>query len=407
MAEPASMRAATRPLPAVPAQMAPADYPASVSVVVVGGGVAGCSIAWQLARRGVDVALFEQEHLALGASGRNGAHVGIETNYGSGITALRVRSLEIFRELQREVGDFDYDQCGRLRVFMGEPGERAIPSADDIHAAGPHTAGDKLMNGAAARAFFPELSEHVVAAEWVATGGRVWPFTLVHRYAEGALRHGARIYTGARVERVAVEGRRVQGVVVDGRLVRAGWVVNAANAWAGSLAATAGLRLPVTPWRGQIVVTQAVSPLMPFTMGHFVHHGSNYWQQTRDGKFVIGGSRVLDVKGRDNLHDRRVTPDVLGATLAMVAKALPVLRGLRIVRAWGGTMGFTPDGNPFVGETELRRGLVLACGYNGDGLSWSPVVGELLAQHITGEPLTLPLDPIHPDRATGQLTELA
>jgi glycine/D-amino acid oxidase-like deaminating enzyme len=70
-------------------------------------------------------------------------------------------------------------------------------------------------------------------------------------------------------------------------------------------------------------------------------------------------------------------------------------------------MGFTPDGNPYVGETELRRGLVLACGYSGSGLSWSPVVGELLAQHIAGEPLTLPLDPIHPDRETGQLSEIA
>ena len=383
------------------------DYPASVSVAIVGGGVAGCSIAWQLARRGVDVALFEQEHLAWGASGRNGAHVGIETNYGSGVTALRVRSLEILRDLEREVGDFDFDQCGRLRVFMSEPGEHAVPTDDEIHVAGPHTAGDYLMTGDEARAFYPLLSEHVRAAEWVATGGRVWPFKLVQRYAEGALRHGARIFTGARVERIVREGRRVQGLIVDGHLVRTRWVVNATNAWSGPLAETAGLRLPVLPWRGQIVVTQAVPTLMPFTMGHFVHHGSNYWQQTRDGKFVIGGSRVLDVKGRGNLHDRRVTPDVLGATLGMVVKALPALKNLRIVRAWGGTMGFTPDGNPFVGETELRRGLVLACGYNGDGLSLSPVVGELLAQHITGEPLTLPLDPIHPDRETGQLAELA
>jgi sarcosine oxidase subunit beta len=383
------------------------DYPSSVSVAIVGGGVAGCSIAWQLARRGVDVALFEQEHLAWGASGRNGAHVGVETNYGSGVTAHRVRSLEIFRELEREVGDFRFDQCGRLRLFMGEEGEHEIPSPAEVHAAGPHTAGDYLMTGDEARVFFPYLSEHVVAAEWVATGGRVWPFQLVHRYAEGALRHGARIYIGAQVERLVIADRRAQGVVVDGRLVKADWVVNATNAWSGPLAETAGLRLPVLPWRGQIVVTQPVPELMTFTMGHFVHHGSNYWQQTRDGKFVIGGSRVLDVQGRGNLHDRQVAPDVQHATLAMVTKALPVLGRLRILRAWAGTMGFTPDGNPFVGETELRRGLVLACGFNGDGLSWSPVVGELLAQHIAGQPLTLPLDPIHPDRETGQLGELA
>jgi sarcosine oxidase subunit beta len=398
------MAADARPYPALSTQT---DYPASVGVAIVGGGVTGCSIAWQLARRGVDVALFEQEHLAWGASGRNGAHVGVETNYGSGVTALRLRSQEIFRDLEREVGDFDYDQCGRLRIFMDQPGEHPIPTAEEVHAAGPHTAGDYLLTGDEARAFYPQLSETVVAAEWVATSGRVWPFQLVQRYAEGALRHGARIFTGARVERIVLEGRRVQGLVVNGQLVRTNWVVNAANAWSGPLAETAGLQLPVLPWRGQIVVTEPVPLLMPFTMGHFVHDSSNYWQQTRDGKFVIGGSRVLDVKGRGNLHDRRVTPDILGATLAMTVKALPALAGLRIVRAWAGTMGFTPDGNPYVGETELRRGLVLACGYSGSGLSWSPVVGELLAQHIAGEPLTLPLDPIHPDRETGQLAELA
>lgn len=376
------------------------EFPQSVTVAVIGGGVAGTSVAWQLAKRGVDVALFEGEHLAWGASGRNGAHVGVETNYGGGVTAHRLRSLEIMEELEREVGDFRWDRTGRLRLWLGEEGEHPLP---DRATTAPDST---VMSGDEARAFYPYLSEHVIAAEHVPTGGRVWPFEMVYRYAEGAERHGARIFTNAKVERIVVADRRVQGIVVNGQTVRAEYVVNATNAWSGPLTETAGLRLPVMPWRGQIVVTQPYPMFMQFTMGHHVWHGSNYWQQTRDGKLVIGGGRTLDVAGRDNLHDRGVTPDVIGRTLAMVAKAVPVLRDLRIVRAWGGTMGFTPDGNPFVGETELRRGLVFACGFNGDGLTWSPVVGELIAQHIAGETLSLALDPIHPDRETGGLREL-
>jgi sarcosine oxidase subunit beta len=114
---------------------------------------------------------------------------------------------------------------------------------------------------------------------------------------------------------------------------------------------------------------------------------------------------VLDTVGRDNLHDRSVSPDILQKTLSMLVAALPALRDVRIVRAWGGTMGFTPDGNPYIGETELRRGLLLACGFSGSGLSWAPVAGELLAQIVAGEPLSLSLDPIHPDRETGQLAD--
>ncbi len=380
------------------------EYPASVSVVVVGGGVAGTSVAWQLARRGIDVALFEQEHLAWGASGRNGGQTGVEANYGSGIVEHRLRSLEILREVEREVGDFEYDQCGRLRIWLGAPGEHPLPDPPQP-GAGPHPLGDEVLTGDEARQRLPLLSDRVIAARWVPTSGRLWPFKLVHRFAEGAMRHGARIYTGARVERLIVEDRRIQGVVVDGQTVRAGWVVNATNAWSGPLAETAGLALPVTPWRGQIVVTAPVEPLLPFTMGHFVHNSSNYWQQTRDGKLVIGGSRVLDTVGKGNLHDRSVSPDILHHTLAMLVAALPALRGLQIVRAWGGTMGFTPDGNPYIGETELRRGLLFACGYSGSGLAWAPVAGEILAQIVAGEPLVLPLDPIHPDRDTGRLRE--
>jgi glycine/D-amino acid oxidase-like deaminating enzyme len=114
---------------------------------------------------------------------------------------------------------------------------------------------------------------------------------------------------------------------------------------------------------------------------------------------------MLDTAGRGNLHDRRVTPEVLHRTLELVVQILPVLARARIVRAWGGTMGFTPDGKPYIGETEHRRGLLLACGFNGAGLGWAPIAGELLAQHVSGEPLTLPFDPIHPDRNTGLLAE--
>lgn len=380
------------------------EYPSSVSVAVVGGGVTGTSVAWQLARRGIDVALFEQEHLAWGASGRNGGQTGVETNYGGGIIHHRLRSLEILREAERELGEFEYDQCGRLKLWLGEPGEHPLP--DPAHPdAGEHAPGDEILTGDEARARLPLLSERVIAARWVPTSGRLWPFKLVHRFAEGATRHGARIYSNATVERLVVADGRVQGVVVDGQTVRAEWVVNAANAWAGPLAETAGLDLPVMPWRGQIVVTEPVRPMLPFTMGHFVNKGSNYWQQTRDGKFVIGGSRVLDTVGRNNLHDRSVSPDVLHKTLSMLVAALPALRDVRIVRAWGGTMGFTPDGNPYIGETELRRGLLLACGFNGSGLSWAPVAGEILAQIVASEPLALPLDAIHPDRATGRLAD--
>ncbi|MCO5176239.1 MAG: FAD-binding oxidoreductase [Thermomicrobiales bacterium] len=379
-------------------------YPSSVSVVVVGGGVAGTAAAWQLARRGIDVALFEQEHLAWGATGRNGGQTGVEANYGSGIVEHRLRSLEILREAERELGEFEYDQCGRLRLWLGAPGERDLPTPEQF-AATDHPLGDKYLTGDQARDLLPLLSDEVLAARWVPTSGRLWPFKLVHRFAEGATRHGARIFTGATVERLVIADGRVQGVVVDGQTVRAEWVVNATNAWSGPLAATAGLNLPVMPWRGQIVVTEPLPPMLNFTMGHFVYNSSNYWQQTRDGKFVIGGSRVLDTVGRDNLHDRSVTPDILHKTLAMLVTALPSLRGARIVRAWGGTMGFTPDGNPYIGETELRRGLLLTCGFSGSGLSWAPVAGEILAQIVAREPMTLSLDPIHPDRATGNLVE--
>jgi sarcosine oxidase, subunit beta len=375
-------------------------YPSSVSVAVIGGGVTGCSIAYQLAKRGVDVALFEMEHLAWGASGRNAGNVGIGTRYAGGVAHYRQHSMDMLPEIERDLGEVEFVQSGGLEVFVDRPGEQEYFARTQAYE--DAASRKSLMDADEARAFLPLLSDAVGQATYSAENGHLWPFKLVHRFAAGALRLGARIFTGAHVSRIIVQERTVQGVEVDGQLVRARWVVNATNAWSGALAESAGLTLPVVPYRGQIVVTEARPSMLPVTMSRYADNSAHYWRQTPDGKFVIGGGRMIDEAGH-NSYDRRNSHETLQRMLANVTEVMPMLASLRIVRTWAGIMGFTPDGKPYVGETERISGLVLAAGFNGSGMLWSPVVGLLTAEHIAGDSLTLALDEIHPDRPAGQL----
>ncbi|HEY7034853.1 MAG TPA: FAD-binding oxidoreductase [Thermomicrobiales bacterium] len=371
-------------------------------VIVVGGGVVGCSIAYRLAKARRRVLLLEKRGLAAGASGRNGGVLGVGSSLlseeGRAVYALTSANLALVQQLPDEIGvDFELRQPGTLTVATTpEHADHLVASVERQRAAGLDVA---WLDRASARSLMPTLTEAIVGAEYTRNAGHLWPFALVNGFAAAAKRLGATIRTGVAVDRLLRDGDRVTGVVARGEAIETDDVVLATNAYTPLLLP----ELPagaIVPARGQILVTQPVPPVLPHPFG--TNFDKEYGRQTAGGQILCGGFRRLDEDEGLGHYEERVSPAVLNGIAGCLTTLFPRLAGIKVVRAWAGIMGFTADGLPLIGRASWAPGLTIAAGFNGGGFSWGTVVGVVVADLLGGREAGFDLRPFRPDRfATG------
>lgn len=374
----------------------------AADVVVVGGGVVGCSIAYRAAREGLRVLLLERRGLAGGASGRNGGMTGSGSAMHAGsaagraVTALTGENLRLLRCVGEELGaEIELRLPGTLDVIVTPEQHAHLAAAvAEQRATGLDV---RLLDREEARDLVPALSPAILGAAYAADRGHLWPFALVHAFAAGARRHGAEIRTGVAVERLLRAGDRVVGVVAEGKAIAAGQVVLATNAYTPELlpALAAGA---IVPARGQILVTQPLPALLPVPFG--TNFDKEYGRQTPGGQILCGGFRRWDEGEGLGTTEERVTPAVLAGIAGCLGDLFPALRreGVRVVRAWAGIMGFTADGLPLIGRYGPAPGLTMAAGFNGGGFSWAAAVGVAVADLLAGREPRLDLGRFRPDR---------
>jgi D-hydroxyproline dehydrogenase subunit beta len=250
-----------------------------------------------------------------------------------------------------------------------------------------------------------ELSGAIAGASWFPDGLQCAPRAIARALAREAERLGARVLTTFQAERIASIGSRVEGVTAGGARspVKADRVVLARGAWSAALAATAGLRLPVEPRKGQLVRLQE----RPDFLAHKVIEGSYMAavanpdqrllvsaviETTLDGHVLVGSSR--ERRG----FDLWVDPAVSAALLDRAALLAPGVRDLEVEAAWAGLRPWLPGGLPAIGRSVAADGLGVATGHEGAGVAHGPITGRLIAQAICGERVELDLAPCHPDR---------
>ncbi|MDP9366786.1 MAG: FAD-binding oxidoreductase [Chloroflexota bacterium] len=368
--------------------------------IVVGGGVLGCSIAYRLAQRGRRVLLLERRGLASGASGRNGGMTGAGSSLhsvaGRAVYALTTANLALMRDLPEELGtDFELRLPGTLDVATTpEQHAHLVESVRDQRASGQDV---HLLDRAETRALMPVLSEAILGASFAPGRGHLWPFALVHGFADAARRHGATIRTGVAVDSLLREEGRVVGVEAGGERIVADEVVLATNAYTPHLLPELP-RGAIVPARGQILVTEPLPPLLPHPFG--TNFDKEYGRQTVDGKILCGGYRRLDEDEGLGHEAERTTPAVLDGIRRCLVELFPALRGGRVVRAWAGIMGFTADGLPLIGRFDPLPGLTVAAGFNGGGFSWAAIVGQVVADLLVDRDPGFDLAPFRPDRFT-------
>jgi len=354
--------------------------PQSCSVAIVGGGILGLALAYNLAKRGQrDVLVLEESYLCGGASGRNGGGVRAQWNTVTNIRLAR-RSLELMDGFAAELG---------LNVWLRRGGYLFLAKTERIaerlaHAAELHQRNGlrtELRSVDGVRELVPELDlSGVVGAAWNPDDGVVFPWPFMWGYAHGATRLGARIEPFTRVTGVRVEGTRVRAVETSRGTVRCDVLVNAAGAWSPQVAALAGITLPNQPHRHEIL---SCEPLKPF-LGPLVSvlDSGLYFSQSMRGE-IVGGMGDPDEPPGLN---QRASLRFLVRFARALTELLPRARQLKVVRQWAGCYDVTPDNSPILGETPGLAGFLQLSGFVGHGLMMAPAVAEAMASWMAGGP---------------------
>jgi sarcosine oxidase, subunit beta len=380
--------------------------PNEVDVAVVGAGVTGCSIAYQLAKRGKSVAVFDTRGICSGASGRNGGMTGtgsaLHSEVGQAVYALTSENFSMLQDdLARELhDDFSLRVTGGLDIATNE--EQADFLKQAVKTLQEYGVEVEWLDGDQARDLVPALSDSVLGAEYKKNSGHLWPFQLVYALANGARQYSATFHTHTSVRQVLTSNGRVTGIQTEHGALEAGSVVVATNAWTRDLLPD----LPdgaIIPARGQILVTQPVGSVLP--MPFSTNYDKEYGRQTHSGQILCGGFRRLDIDEGLGHVTESVHPPAVGGIANCLATIFPKMGPLRVVRAWAGLMGFTADGLPMIGAYGDNSGLYVAAGFNGGGFSFGPATGKAVAQLIVQGRSTLDLEPFDPNRfASGDMS---
>ena len=381
----------------------------------MGGGVIGSAIAYYAARRGLAVTLVDLPKRGRATSASAGGlwPVGESMGLGCGVIFYKALIAEgkaerngagpeplpqcfleyslksntmfvpLVEELEETAGiDVEYEDNSLLFVMLDE--------ADEMFAhalmAGSEMAAEsmELVSASDLAADEPAINRENRGAVRMLGDNQLNPYKFADALRVGAGRSGARILTHTEVTGLIRRGKRVTGAETAVGRLEADWVVNAAGAWAGEIAASMDLRIPVYPVRGQIVCTET---LPTDTLGACLSTSDCYLAQKGHGEIIIG-STTEDVG-----FEYGVTALAIADLTQGAVRCLPFLKDVAVKRVWAGFRPGSPDELPILGPVDGYQGYLNATGHFRTGILNAPITAQMLTALMAGDPLPVPLEP--------------
>jgi sarcosine oxidase subunit beta len=352
--------------------------PDRAEIAIVGGGVMGLAIASYLARLGLeDVVVIERGYLAEGASGRNGG--GVRQQWSTEINIrLMQESVDLCRRFAVEVGvNVWFRQGGYL--FLARSAKELARLEKNIAIQNRCGVATRMLDPQGARDIVPEINlDGIVGAAYNPTDGILFPWPFLWGYARQAVAHGVRIFTQTPVLGLAALREGGYDVATSRGTIRARRVINATGAWSPQLAEKIGVTVPTFPIRHEICSSE---PLKPFLKPMVSELASGlYCSQSMRGE-IVGG---VTIPGHASTYAMGSTLEFLATYARRLARLMPILGDIKILRQWAGPYDQSPDGNPIVGAAPDHPDFFLACGFVGHGFMMAPIVGKLYGEWLTG-----------------------
>ena len=346
-------------------------------VIVIGGGVIGCTIAWKLAQRGLRVTLLERGRIGCEASC---AAAGMLSPQGENQTPgpffdLCLRSRSMYRQFAAELTDtsgvdVEYKDEGTLFVIVaGEnEGEKTRWTSWQLEAglSLEHLTADDVRKSE------PAVTESATTAVFLPEEHQVENRRLMEALEVAMKQAGVQVIEGANVTALTTERGGITGVTSGGEVFDAGSVIVAAGAWSTRLLEPLGLNIKLIPARGQMIAVKGAT--CPIT--RVLHSSKVYLVPRRDGRILIGAT--VEYAG----FRKAVTVEAVNHLLGAAVELVPSLKQLEIVETWSGLRPDTSDHLPIIGPGGVDN-LLLATGHFRNGILLAPITAALVSELVT------------------------
>lgn len=363
-------------------------------VIIIGGGVIGCSIAYNLSKKGVKVLVIEEKEIGHGGSSRNGGGVRQSARDLRELPLAMYAVKNIWPNLSEELGtNVEYYQSGNLRLGKTEEHMKIL---ENVVSQGRSLGLElDIISQQEVREICPYCSDEVIGASYCKTDGHGNPMLTTLAYYKKAIELGAKFIVGEKVESITFSKGKIDGVKTKTDEYKAPKVIVAAGLESRKIINKLGIDVPMQGVLVEAMITEAQPQMFAQMIGTAA--SDFYGHQTEHGSFVFGG--MTGIEPFASLEEEAVTRNVTAPSISRaILKYFPILENANITRTWAGFLDITADKVPVLSEVDEIPGLILACGFSGHGYGISPIVGVLMSQMVLEEALTLPLDAFRYDR---------
>ena len=366
------------------------NIPEQVRVVIVGGGIVGCSTAYHLAKLGwKDIVLLERHKLTSGSTFHAAGLVGQLRSQAS-ITQLLGHSIDLYDRLEAETGlATGWKKNGGLRLACNE--QRMIElkrQATTAHSFGLEM---DILTPTEAQALWPMMDiSDLVGAAFLPTDGQANPSDITMSLAKGARQSGVQIIEECEVHGVVLENGRVTGISHNQGQTRCEVLVNCCGQWAREFGQLAGVNIPLVSMQHQYLVTEKIDGITPDLPTLRDPDRLTYYKEDVGG-LIMGGYEPNPINWAENGFPKNFNFTLLNANwdhfeqlMELAMPRVPALEITGVRELINGPESFTPDGNFILGEAPELNGYFVAAGFNAFGIAAGGGAGKALAEWIVG-----------------------
>ena len=353
----------------------------TADVIIVGAGIVGSSIAYQLTNAGCGNVLILERESATGKGSTGKSMGGVRAQFSTPVNIqMSLYSIPFYANFEERLGyPCDYRPQGYL-----------FCATSDRHLAYLRTNYEKqvalglknvgLLEGEEIRRMFPQLrGDDIVGGSFCSTDGFVDPYSAMNGFMTWASEHGATLRKNTTISGIVQDDKGVSGVETTGGFISTRKVVNCAGAWAGSIAKMAGVELPVEPLRRMLVPSEPFDQF-PHTAPMIIDMSNGFHFRPEARGFLLAWNDPEETPGFKTEFD----PAFVEKILTRAADRVPCFADLPVnpKRAWAGLYEMTPDHHPILGEVPEVPGFFLANGFSGHGVMHAPATGKILSDLI-------------------------
>ncbi len=364
--------------------------PRSTKVVIIGGGVIGCSVAYHLTKFGwKDVVLLERDQLT---SGTTWHAAGLVSQLGPSavVTKIRKYTLDLYKKLEKEI---DHSAGLRLNgaLSIAQTDSRWQELKRQATTAQLYDVDLQILDKEAIKKNYPMMfTEDLKGGVLMPGDGAADPSGVTHMLAKAAKKGGAKIFENSPAENILTKNGRVHGVRVDGKEIECEYVVLATGMWSRQIGEKIGVSIPLYPAEHFYVITEPIKDLSK-TLPVIRDFDSSVYFKEDAGKLLIGIFEGKSIPAFDKIN--KVPEDFsfgefpenfehFEPYLAKSMKRFPVLEKVGIRKFFSGPESFTPDTNSLLGEVPEVKNLFISCGLNSVGIGTGGGVGKVTAEWL-------------------------